>query len=389
MTQSIARLHASDETGNASVATVQNTRSALATTIIVDTVQGWPNDFFATMGTPHTFVDPVTSEEITVISEATAVDFSGHLSGSNIEIDDIAPGYTDGGSAVGDIVIIRPTTQYADNIADVLVEAHNDDGTLNSAAIHSATPAGVVSQFAGSSAPTGWLMCDGSAVSRSTYADLFSAIGTTWGSGDGSTTFNLPDGRSRLPVGVGTGTWKFTFASTDVNTGTEQITVTASPEIKTGRKIQLTTTGTLPTGLSLATDYYIIVVDSTHISLATSLANAYAGTAINLTGAGSGTNTGTGTLSTYTLGAHGGRESHAHALSDSGQALIRMSTSSPFFRMRRVTTASWTGTLSSTVNPTVGSDSTTDTSGAALLGNTDEASQALPPYLALNYIIKT
>lgn len=51
-------------------------------------------------------------------------------------------------------------------------------------------------------APNGWLVCDGSAVSRADYADLFDAIGTDFGSGDGSTTFNLPDMRGRVPVGL-------------------------------------------------------------------------------------------------------------------------------------------------------------------------------------------
>ena len=54
-------------------------------------------------------------------------------------------------------------------------------------------PSGCVLHFAMSTAPSGWLACDGSAVSRTTYASLFSAIGTTYGSGDGSTTFNLPN----------------------------------------------------------------------------------------------------------------------------------------------------------------------------------------------------
>ena len=54
-------------------------------------------------------------------------------------------------------------------------------------------PTGAVMAFAGSSAPEGWLVCDGSAVSRTTYADLFAVIGTTYGSGDGNTTFNLPE----------------------------------------------------------------------------------------------------------------------------------------------------------------------------------------------------
>lgn len=53
--------------------------------------------------------------------------------------------------------------------------------------------AGFIETFAGSVTPIGWLDCDGSAISRTDYADLFAAIGTTYGSGDGSTTFNIPD----------------------------------------------------------------------------------------------------------------------------------------------------------------------------------------------------
>lgn len=62
-------------------------------------------------------------------------------------------------------------------------------------------PAGGVIDFAMSSPPTGYLVCDGTAVSRTTYSALFSAIGTQHGSGDGSTTFNLPDYRGRVRVG--------------------------------------------------------------------------------------------------------------------------------------------------------------------------------------------
>jgi microcystin-dependent protein len=58
---------------------------------------------------------------------------------------------------------------------------------------------------AAASPQTGWLLCDGSAVSRTTYSGLFSVVGTTWGTGDGSTTFNVPDLRGRTLIGVGTG----------------------------------------------------------------------------------------------------------------------------------------------------------------------------------------
>jgi microcystin-dependent protein len=64
-------------------------------------------------------------------------------------------------------------------------------------------PVGTVFAYAGSTVPTGWLDCDGAAVSRTTYADLFAAIGTDYGPGDGTTTFNLPDLRSRSILGAG------------------------------------------------------------------------------------------------------------------------------------------------------------------------------------------
>ena len=66
-------------------------------------------------------------------------------------------------------------------------------------------PAGTMVLFGGTSAPSGWLLCDGAAYSRTTYAALFAAINTRWGVGDGSTTFNIPDLRGRAPIGEGQG----------------------------------------------------------------------------------------------------------------------------------------------------------------------------------------
>ena len=60
---------------------------------------------------------------------------------------------------------------------------------------------GTVLPFAGATAPDGWMLCYGQAVSRATYATLFAVIGTTFGVGDGSTTFNLPDLRGRVAAG--------------------------------------------------------------------------------------------------------------------------------------------------------------------------------------------
>ena len=128
---SLAYIPASDGAANASLMTVTNVRSPLATTIQVNTVANAPTKFYASMGTPNTYTDPVTGETITIISEATAVDFAGTIDGSNVEIVEIAPGYTDNGSEVGDIIVIRPVTEWANNVFNVLSVAHNDDGTLS------------------------------------------------------------------------------------------------------------------------------------------------------------------------------------------------------------------------------------------------------------------
>lgn len=88
-------------------------------------------------------------------------------------------------------------------------------------AVGGMAPTGVVLPFAGSSAPTGWLLCFGQAVSRTTYATLFTAIGTAYGAGDGSTTFLLPDLRGRVAAGTdnmgGTAASRLTTAGSGVN----------------------------------------------------------------------------------------------------------------------------------------------------------------------------
>lgn len=77
------------------------------------------------------------------------------------------------------------------------------NGSLNATTLSNVVNfVGLVVPYAGSSAPTGWLICDGSAVSRTTYANLFSIISTTFGTGDGSTTFGLPDLRGRVIAGI-------------------------------------------------------------------------------------------------------------------------------------------------------------------------------------------
>lgn len=65
-------------------------------------------------------------------------------------------------------------------------------------------PVGVIVMYGASTSPSGYLLCNGSTVSRTTYVGLFTVVGTTYGIGDGSTTFNLPDLRQRFPLGIAT-----------------------------------------------------------------------------------------------------------------------------------------------------------------------------------------
>lgn len=89
-------------------------------------------------------------------------------------------------------------------LAPTVTNAYITD--VRSVAQFGADPTGTIKMTAKSVAPAGYLICDGTAVSRTTYSALFSAIGTAFGIGDGSTTFNVPDMRGRSPLGVGTGT---------------------------------------------------------------------------------------------------------------------------------------------------------------------------------------
>ena len=106
--------------------------------------------------------------------------------------------------------------------------------TLASNVVSSALiPVGVINPYAGSTAPTGWLLCSNQPVSRTTYSALFAVIGTTYGSGDGSTTFNVPDLRGRTVAGLdnmdGTDAGRLDIAnSRGTVVGTQYVTLTSA-----------------------------------------------------------------------------------------------------------------------------------------------------------------
>jgi microcystin-dependent protein len=138
----------------------------------------------STLTIPNTFVDggTVLASEHNANNNAIATVVNGNIDATNLA-----------DSAV-------TTAKIA---SSAVTTAKIADSNVTKAKIEDAQqlPAGMLAPYAGSSAPTGWLLCYGQAVSRSTYADLFSAIGTTYGAGDGSTTFGLPDLRGRVAAG--------------------------------------------------------------------------------------------------------------------------------------------------------------------------------------------
>jgi len=138
------------------------------------------------------------------------------VTGSDGDITSVLPaagsGLT-GGSITGDVTLGTDPAVLQRRINDTCgvgqaVQSVNLDGTVNCVELTPASvilPPGVLMPFAGVAPPAGWLVADGSAVSRADYPQLFAAIGITYGAGNGSTTFNLPDMRGRAPIGAGVG----------------------------------------------------------------------------------------------------------------------------------------------------------------------------------------
>lgn len=90
-------------------------------------------------------------------------------------------------------------------------------------------PCGSILPYAGSSAPTGWLICDGSAISRTTYSDLFTVCSTTYGVGDGSSTFNIPNLKGKIPVGLNSSETEFDVLGETGGEKTHQLTIAEMP----------------------------------------------------------------------------------------------------------------------------------------------------------------
>lgn len=116
---------------------------------------------------------------------ATTTSESGSNAGCNLAL----TRYSDAGSSLGDAFTVARDTGVVDFATSP---------TVGGSPIGVAIPTGTVIWVAASSAPAGYVKCNGAALSRTTYSDLFAAIGTTFGTGDGSTTFNVPDLRGEF-----------------------------------------------------------------------------------------------------------------------------------------------------------------------------------------------
>ena len=163
--------------------------------------------------TNKTLTSPKINENVAVTATATEINLLDGLTASTTELN------------------------YVDGVTSALQTQIN---TLTSN-LASAVPTGVISAYAGSSAPTGYLLCDGTAVSRTTYSALYSAIGTTYGAGDTTTTFNVPNLKGKVAVGRDSSQSEFdALAETG---GAKTVTLTTGQLPSFNHEIQVSETG--------------------------------------------------------------------------------------------------------------------------------------------------
>lgn len=249
-----------------------------------------------------------------------------HRVGASVIITDFATykKYMDGiaiagapNAAVGTIGITKLSTAPVSPTNPIAVGDNDVRMPTASGAQFISATTGMISMYGGTAAPTGFLPCDGAAVSRTTYAALFTVIGTSYGVGDGTTTFNVPDGRGRTFIGSGTGTKVATFASRASNVITVTgLTNAANNEFQTGQAVLYSAPSGAMTGLTHNTTYYLVRTGNLTFSLASSLANAQNGTVISLSSDGTGVQTFTLTLTARTTGDTGGENNHAMSLTE-------------------------------------------------------------------------
>lgn len=152
----------------------------------------------------------------------------------------------------------------------------------------SGSPVGDIRMWPKAAIPAGFLVCDGAEVSRTVYQALYAVIGTTFGAGNDTTTFNLPDLSGRSPVGVGKVKGKYKGPQTGVSTAQSTLTLPSvtNLEFYNGQAVRVSSTGALPGGLSAGTTYYIGVQAPGVFRFYNNRADVRTGTHIPLTSQG-------------------------------------------------------------------------------------------------------
>ena len=282
---------------------------------------------------------------------------------------------------------IATTSYVQQQIADTLAGLTGGSVTFTYPTID--TPSGTILMFGGLSAPFGYLICDGAAVSRATYSNLFSAIGTVHGAGNGTTTFNLPNLKGRIPVG-GDGT----------QTEFDQLGKTGGAKSHT--HTNATGSGAAGTHSHTTTDHSHNTTDHSHYSDHSHYADhshyinpGSTGTTSDSHSHSNNANTSNASRATGTSAVALG--SHTHGVSsDSHSHTVNIAT---FLSANANGSGVTTG--NSNYGNTGGANAGNTTSGASTGNTTDteanhshtistsDSTSNIQPYIVLNYIIKT
>lgn len=178
-------LSASDGTGNAVLAHVTAPRLTGSTTLVVDSVDNWPEKFICAVG---------TLKSNGLIDLSTVTEFYGHITDGDIIIEDFEPGFTDNGNTVGQVAVVRPSTGFANKLIEKVSVSLNPDGTLKAGAVTNAALAGEISQ-------------DKILTNTLGYAEItssFTSTSTTFVDVTGvAVTVNVPEGSRRLKITIG------------------------------------------------------------------------------------------------------------------------------------------------------------------------------------------
>lgn len=439
----------SSQTGSAGNFTVNGTLTATGNQIVLGSLQtsAGLNAYNAA-----SFTGIISNTTLTVSAVASGQLFVGQtISGTGITSGTTITAFGTGSGGVGTYTVsVAPSTNPTGSVtitggaATTSLTPASTDNTVKVAttafvqtSVNAALAVGTIQMWPTNTAPTGHLLCDGTAVSRTTYAALFAVIGTTFGAGDTTTTFNLPNYVNRMPFGANapttasvTGTINGAFFNGAISNGSGAAgtTLTVSSVVSgtiaigqtiSGAGITAGTTIVSGSGLSWVVSASQLVSSTTITSTGTTLTVSAVGSGTllagqTITGSGITANTiitaqltgTTGGVGTYTVnisqavasttitanpsvsvGSTGGNVdavvvSHTHALTDPGHVHggiytkvgSQIQAGSDIYSLM-------SGTTSNTTSAVTGI--TVDTAGVS------GTNANLPPYLGINFIIKT